>query len=176
MLDGPGGVPAMSSSKQSNQTVHPQAPTVLLVEDDASVAAATSDWLRKLGYNVLVSGDGKSACDIASKRSEPIDLLLTDVMLPGMRGPVLAGIIRSRHPEMAVLFSSGYSPELVGELFTSHANTAMLLRKPYNSSQLASQVRLALDRKARGMRVPGAPLKRPAAAGPRDRPSVSSHH
>jgi len=151
----------MSSSKQSRQTFQPKAATVLLVEDDPSVAQTTSAWLRRLGYNVLVSGDGKSACEVAARRSEPIDLLLTDVMLPGMRGPVLAGVIRSRHPEMAVLFSSGYSPELVGELFTSHTNTAMLLRKPYNSTQLAAQVRLALDRKARGMRVPEVPLRRP---------------
>jgi two-component system, cell cycle sensor histidine kinase and response regulator CckA len=131
--------------------------TVLLVEDDLDVAKVTTAWLRKLGYEVLVSHDGKSACDLAAKRSLPIDLLLTDVMLPGMRGPVLAGVIRARHPEMAVLFSSGYSPELVGELFTAHANTAMLLRKPYNAKQLAAQVQLALERKARGMRVSDAP-------------------
>jgi two-component system cell cycle sensor histidine kinase/response regulator CckA len=138
---------------------------VLLVEDDLAVATTTSAWLRKLGYNVLVSTDGKSACDLAAKRTEPIDLLLTDVMLPGMRGPVLAGVIRSRHPEMAVLFSSGYSPELVGELFTAHANTAMLLRKPYNSTQLASQVQLALDRKARGMRTPDRPSRTSRGSG-----------
>jgi DNA-binding response OmpR family regulator len=151
----------MSSNKESNESVQGQAATVLLVEDDPSVAVTTSAWLRRLGYNVLVSSDGISACDVAAKRSEPIDLLLTDVMLPGMRGPVLAGVIRSRHPEMAVLFSSGYSPELVGELFTSHANTAMLLRKPYNASQLAAHVRLALDRKARGVGVPETPARRP---------------
>ncbi len=167
----------MSSNKPSIQTVHPQAATVLLVEDDPSVAATTAAWLRKLGYNVLTTGDGTSACDVAAKRTEPIDLLLTDVMLPGMRGPVLAGVIRSRHPEMAVLFSSGYSPELVGEMFTSHANTAMLLRKPYNSSQLASQVRLALDRKARGMRVPETGIKpRRGAGSAPDAESGSSRH
>jgi DNA-binding response OmpR family regulator len=138
--------------------------TVLLVEDDPSVATTTSVWLRRLGYDVLVSSDGKSACDMAAKRTEPIDLLLADVMLPGMRGPVLAGVVRSRHPEAAVLFSSGYSPELVGELFTSHANTAMLLRKPYNSGQLAAQVQLALDRKARGMRTNGHPARSRKAA------------
>jgi DNA-binding response OmpR family regulator len=127
--------------------------TVLLVEDDPSVSDVTSIWLRALGYDVIVSNDGRAASELATRRREPIDLLLTDVMLPGMRGPVLAGAIRARHPEMAVLFSSGYSPELVSELFTSHTETAMLLRKPYSRGQLASQVRLALQRKARGMRV-----------------------
>jgi DNA-binding response OmpR family regulator len=147
----------MAASDKTNQPDRTRQVTVLLVEDDPTVATTTSVWLRKLGYNVLVSGDGKSACDLAARRTEPIDLLLADVMLPGMRGPVLAGVIRSRHPEAAVLFSSGYSPELVGELFTSHANTAMLLRKPYNAGQLAAQVQLALERKARGMRTPGNP-------------------
>ena len=140
--------------------------TVLLVEDDLAVAKATSAWLRKLGYEVLVSHDGKSACDLAANRSQPIDLLLTDVMLPGMRGPVLAGVIRARHPEMAVLFSSGYSPELVGELFTAHTNTAMLLRKPYNAKQLAAQVQLALERRARGMRVTDVPAPRRKGTDP----------
>jgi len=144
------------AGKQSTEVPRP---TILLVEDDLAVAKATSTWLRKLGYEVLVSNDGRSACDLAAKRIEPIDLLLTDVMLPGMRGPVLAGVIRSRHPEIAVLFSSGYSPELVGELFTSHANTAMLLRKPYDSRQLAAKVQLALERKARGLSVTDVPAR-----------------
>jgi DNA-binding response OmpR family regulator len=149
----------MSAGDKPHQPEGAKRITVLLVEDDPNVATTTSLWLRKLGYDVLVSADGKSACDMAAKRTEPIDLLLADVMLPGMRGPVLAGVVRSRHPEAAVLFSSGYSPELVGELFTSHANTAMLLRKPYNSNQLAAQVQLALQHKARGMRTTDQPAR-----------------
>jgi DNA-binding NarL/FixJ family response regulator len=69
-------------------------------------------------------------------------------MLPGMRGPVLAGAIRRRHPETAVLFTSGYSPELVSELFAAHVDTAMLLHKPYTAAQLGAGIRLALARKA----------------------------
>jgi two-component system cell cycle sensor histidine kinase/response regulator CckA len=166
----------MSAGRQTSEAGRLRQMTVLLVEDDLQVAKVTSNWLRKMGYHVLVSHDGKSACDLAAKRTATIDLLLTDVMLPGMRGPVLAGVIRARHPEMAVLFSSGYSPELVGELFTAHTNTAMLLRKPYNSKQLAAQVQLALDRKARGMRVTDVPVRHtfegeavPAGAGGAER-------
>ena len=62
--------------------------------------------------------------------------------------PVLAGAIRRRHPETAVLFTSGYSPELVSELFAEHVDTAMLLRKPYTAAQLRASVKLALSRKA----------------------------
>jgi DNA-binding response OmpR family regulator len=123
-------------------------PTVLLVEDDPSVAALTATWLRALGFEVIVSNDGHEAAALASRLTTPIDLLLADVMLPGLRGPVLAGAVRVRHPEAAVLFTSGFSPELVSETFSSDAGTALLLRKPYTADQLASSVRLALVRKA----------------------------
>jgi two-component system cell cycle sensor histidine kinase/response regulator CckA len=170
----------MRAGKQSSQPGRSRLTTILLVEDDVAVANVTSVWLRKLGYEVIVSHDGRSACDLAAKRSQPIDLLLTDVMLPGMRGPVLAGVIRARHPEMAVLFSSGYSPELVGELFTAHANTAMLLRKPYEAKQLAAQVQLALERKARGMRVTDVVTQQGSGADPvgagRGGPRLSDRH
>jgi DNA-binding response OmpR family regulator len=140
----------MQQAVEETPTMRSEArPTVLLVEDDLSVAAVTEVWLRALGFNVIVSHDGREASVLASARSERIDLLLADVMLPGMHGPMLAGAVRSSHPEMAVLFSSGYSPELVGEIFASNTNAALLLHKPYNAAQLASLVNLALDRKAR---------------------------
>jgi DNA-binding response OmpR family regulator len=122
--------------------------TVLLVEDDAIVARTTAEWLRRTGYEVIVCGNGKEASELAAARTEPIDLLLADVMLPGISGPVLAGALRGCHPEMAVLFSSGYSPELLGEVFSSTMESALLLYKPYTAEQLASRVRLALSRKA----------------------------
>jgi CheY-like chemotaxis protein len=122
--------------------------TILLVEDDPSVAAITATWLRALHYEVIVSADGRAACDLVSQRKEPIDLLLTDVMLPGMRGPVLATAARNSHPGVAILYTSGYSPELVAEMFASDADGAPLLHKPYTSEQLASSVRHALARKA----------------------------
>ena len=122
--------------------------TVLLVEDDASVASITSAWLRALDFDVIVCANGREACDLAARRTEPIDLLVADVMLPGLRGPVLAEVLRGSHPETAVLFTSGYSPELLGEMFSSHIDSALLLYKPYDSSQLASRVDVALARKA----------------------------
>jgi two-component system cell cycle sensor histidine kinase/response regulator CckA len=120
--------------------------TVFLVQDDLAVAALTATWLRALNFEVIVSSDGLNADALASRLTGPIDLLLTDVILTGIRGPVLARAVRRHHPEMAVLFTSGYSPELVGEIFPSH--TTLLLHKPYTADQLASGVRLALARRA----------------------------
>jgi two-component system cell cycle sensor histidine kinase/response regulator CckA len=125
----------------------PRALTVLLVEDDVRVATMTAEWLRRIGYEVIVCADGPQALKAASARTEPIDLLVADVMLPGMRGPVLAGALRGSHPQMAVLFTSGYSPELLGEMFSSTMDSALLLYKPYTPEQLASRVHLALARK-----------------------------
>ncbi len=121
--------------------------SVLLVEDDAAVLAVTSAWLHSLGYEVLVCSDGRAADALGSRRRAPIDVLLTDVMLPGMRGPAVATAIRRRHPEAAVIYTSGYSPELVGEMFAFDSCSAPLLHKPYTRDQLASTLRLALSRK-----------------------------
>jgi len=122
--------------------------TVFLVQDDLAAAALTATWLRALNFEVIVSNDGPNADALASRLTGSIDLLLTDVILTGMRGPVLAAAVRSHHPEVAVLFTSGYSPELVGEIFASHIDTAFLLHKPYTAAQLTASVSLALARKA----------------------------
>jgi DNA-binding response OmpR family regulator len=126
--------------------------TILLVEDDAAVALITAVWLRKLGFDVVISHNGREAAALAAGISSPIGLLLTDVVLPGMRGPTLAGAVRARHPETAVLFTSGYSPELMSEVFAPDVDQAPLLRKPYTADQFASGVRAALARKAAGNR------------------------
>jgi DNA-binding response OmpR family regulator len=138
----------MNSMTSGRPATPKRALTVLLVEDDASVAAITTRWLRAMGHEVVVCADGREACDLACSRTGPIDLLVTDVMLPGLRGPILAEAIRARHPEMAVLFSSGYSPELLSEMFASNTEAALLLYKPYTEAELAYRVNLALSRKA----------------------------
>jgi two-component system cell cycle sensor histidine kinase/response regulator CckA len=143
----------MGEKPGDTQRTEPRALTVLLVEDDPRVANPTAEWLRRLHYEVIVCADGKEACELGCARAERIDLLLADVMLPGMRGPVLAGALRGCHSEMAVLFTSGYSPELLGEMFSSTMDSALLLYKPYTAEQLASRVHLALSRKAGA--VPG---------------------
>jgi DNA-binding NtrC family response regulator len=122
--------------------------TVFLVQDDLALAALTAIWLRALNFEVIVSNDGSNAGALASRLTGRIDLLLTDVILTGMRGPVLAGAVRRHHPETAVLFTSGFSQELVGEIFPSHIDTAVLLHRPYTADQLASSVRLALAHRA----------------------------
>src|ERR1035437_499382 len=140
--------------------------TVFLVQDDLAAAALTATWLTAFNFEAIVSPEVPNAAGVASRLTGSIDLLLTDVILTGMRGPVLPGAVRSHHPEVAVLFTSGYSPELVGEIFASHIDTAFLLHKPYTAAQLASGVRLALARRAASSHP------RPAAGHPEVAPDL----
>jgi two-component system cell cycle sensor histidine kinase/response regulator CckA len=117
--------------------------TILFVEDDPGVASFGLACLRRLGYDVTPAMNGTEAVALASSRSEPFDLLLTDVVIPGMSGSELAVLVHRHHPGTAILYASGYSAEHVDSLVMGPR--APLLEKPYSLDQLASKVRAALD-------------------------------
>jgi PAS domain S-box-containing protein len=117
--------------------------TVLFVEDDPGVASFGLACLRRLGYDVTPAMNGTEAADLAASRPEPFDLLLTDVVLPGMSGSELAALVHRHHPDTAILYASGYSAEHVDSVV--NGPQAPLLEKPYSLEQLASRVRSALD-------------------------------
>jgi two-component system cell cycle sensor histidine kinase/response regulator CckA len=87
--------------------------TVLLVEDEPNVRQATADLLRVHGFAVLESGDGFAALELCDQHEGKIDLLLTDVMMPHLKGPELADRLLMRRPELRVLFISGYNEEVL---------------------------------------------------------------
>jgi two-component system cell cycle sensor histidine kinase/response regulator CckA len=130
--------------------------SILYVEDDQGVASFGLACLRRLGYDVTLAMNGSEAVILAASRGEPFDLLLTDVVIPGISGPELAGIIHSHHPSTAILYASGYSTEHVDEHVAGPE--APLLPKPYSLTQLAGKVREVLDARAAG------PGERTAAA------------
>ncbi|HEV8530825.1 MAG TPA: response regulator, partial [Methylomirabilota bacterium] len=82
--------------------------TILVVDDDPEVLALAADLLGVAGYKVMSTGDPCEALRFARTRSEPIHLLLTDVLMPFMSGSKLAEELRSIHPEVKVLFMSGH--------------------------------------------------------------------
>ena len=119
--------------------------TVLLVEDDANVRRLIRVTLERFGYTVLEADDATSALDLAEAHKGRIDLLLSDVIMPGMSGRSLAEALRNRGHLDRVLFMSGYSAE------TLHApgdrpGTAPLLHKPFTPKELAARVRDVLDK------------------------------
>jgi two-component system, cell cycle sensor histidine kinase and response regulator CckA len=116
--------------------------SILYVEDDPAVASFGLACLRRLGYDVTPAMNASDAVALAAAREDPFDLLLTDVVLPGMSGLELASVIHRRHPSTAILFASGYSAEWVDQMPVPRAR---LLEKPYSLEGLAGAVREVLD-------------------------------
>jgi two-component system cell cycle sensor histidine kinase/response regulator CckA len=119
--------------------------TLLLVEDDDALRAVAVRMLRTAGYSVLDAADASSALQIVSDPAERIDLVVTDVVLPGMGGRDLAAQIALTRPGLPVLFTSGYTDD--HELARGvRDNAAYFIGKPYSAAGLAGKVRGILDR------------------------------
>jgi CheY-like chemotaxis protein len=118
--------------------------TILLVEDEAAVRALALRILTRLGYKVLHAEDGGQACKLAQEYAERIDLLMTDVVMPGMNGRQLAERVVRIHPEAKVLYSSGYS----GNVIAHHGvidEGLSFIGKPYSPQALARKLREILS-------------------------------
>ena len=116
--------------------------TILLVEDEDSLRTLTRTLLEQGGYTVLEANGGNEAMEIARQHREPIDLLLTDMVMPGMGGPEVARNLVLIHPESKVMFMSGYTS------FTRRGMldpNAILLQKPFTRDALLSKLREVLD-------------------------------
>ncbi len=117
---------------------------VLLVEDDPLVLDHAGRLLRQLGYQVTTASDGEQALELAT--AQPIfDLLLTDVIMPGrLKGPGLADEIRRIIPDIRVLFTSGYTQDVITPE-VQNSDSFHLLEKPYRKADLARKLRQVLD-------------------------------
>ncbi|MDX1566560.1 MAG: PAS domain S-box protein [Longimicrobiales bacterium] len=136
--------PPSSDGSSENGRMPRGAERVLLVEDDENVRRVSQRMLERLGYDVVTARDAEEALSMPEGRIESLDLLLTDVVLPGMGGRVLAETIRERHPGIEILFASGYSDdEILDREILKHGGR--LVQKPFTVDQLARKVREALD-------------------------------
>ena len=117
--------------------------TVLVVEDEESVRRLASRVLRARGYRVLEARDGAQALELMRDHEGPVDLLLTDIIMPGLGGPALAERMRGGRPDLKVLYITGYSEEAIRQHGVLPAGGA-LLEKPFTAHQLAERVRAAL--------------------------------
>jgi len=118
--------------------------TVLLVEDEPMVRAVAERALTRHGYTVITADTGEEALDVLA-RGETIDLLLSDVVMPGMDGPTMVELARKERPELKVLFMSGYAEEQLRELI--NVDNAHFLPKPFSVQELAEAAKRALAAK-----------------------------
>jgi len=116
--------------------------TILLVEDDPIMRRLTRQMLEAQGYSVLEAQDGKSALELIGLHQGSIDLVLTDVVMPGLSGPELVLRLMDSHPETRFLYMSGYTGELVGD--HGLAEGVALLEKPFTRAALLSTIEKAL--------------------------------
>jgi CheY-like chemotaxis protein len=118
--------------------------TILVVEDDADVREYVVNVLELLGYSVIEAGDGPSALALLDANNVDVDLMFTDVVLPGgMSGKDVADAAQKDRPDLKVLFTSGYSEDVIvhhGRLDEG----VDLLPKPYTQKHLAQRIRQAL--------------------------------
>lgn len=137
------GAPQESSAEPASGSE-----TILLVEDQAPVRDVAARILRGAGYTVLEAGDGPEALRISNDQGGAIDLVVTDVVMPGLSGPELAEALTRRRATLAVLFVSGY-PGGSATRDGIRVPVSHLIQKPFSADQLLVRVRLELD--ARGV-------------------------
>jgi PAS domain S-box-containing protein len=125
----------------------PGGETILLIEDEPPVAEFCRRVLIGLGYRLIEASDGPGAIAAATAHAGTIDLILSDVILPGMRGPEAVAAIRARHPDVAVLFASGYTADAITERGVL-PDAVALLEKPFTAASLGECVREALARRS----------------------------
>jgi len=118
--------------------------TVLLVEDEPALRRLSRRVLAQFGYTVLEAPDGEEALNLAEAYEGPINLVLTDVVMPRLSGRDLAERVRASHPEARVLYMSGYTDDAVVQhgVLTQEVS---LLRKPFTPYALAARIRDVLD-------------------------------
>src|SRR5688500_17456418 len=115
----------------------PPAHTILLVDDEQAVRSIVVKILRRANYNVLEAESGEAALRIAEAHAGKIDLLLSDMYMPGLRGPEVAQALAPKRPGVRVLFMSGYADQDSRSGVPVDAN---FLNKPFSGQELAAKV------------------------------------
>jgi two-component system cell cycle sensor histidine kinase/response regulator CckA len=118
--------------------------TILLVEDQAEVRNLVRRVLEARGYHVLEAASGQDALRLIVQYVGAIDLLLTDLMMPGMTGREVALLLAPAHPKMKVLYLSGYTDESIVPHGLLEPGSAFL-PKPFSAEALARKIRAVLD-------------------------------
>ncbi len=118
--------------------------TILVVEDEEMVRKVAVRILTRLGYNVMSANDGNHALVVTKENDVPVDLVLTDVVMPEMNGREMAEKLGEQHPEMKILYTSGYTKNVISQHGVLDEGLDFV-GKPYTPLELAQKVREVLD-------------------------------
>ena len=122
--------------------------TILLVEDDDFLRPSVCNTLLRLGYHVIPVSNGIKALEIWQGRSDEIEMLITDLVMPGgMTGKSLGELLLKQKPKLQVIYASGYSAEIAGTDFPLKEGVNFLT-KPFQTEKLARTIRDRFDNKA----------------------------
>ncbi len=155
----PGTNEGAVDERPANETDHPK-PQVLVVEDDSEVLKLVGDLLEDSGYFPLKANNGEAALAALAEDAEPVVLALIDMVMPGMNGMELYREITVTHPNLPVIFTTGYDAEAYRDITPSDYP---MMQKPYTPSDLLGMVRKVLGQ-ANGLGV-----------GPRHSTSADDH-
>jgi CheY-like chemotaxis protein len=147
-------LPSIEPEAQAVEPAYQQRPaprggeTILFVEDEDALRGVGLKVLRNCGYTVLEAANGEEAIELLQTSNVPIDLLITDVVMPGMGGRVLAEKIRAQRPEIKVIYMSGYTDGAVMRHGIARDEVAFLA-KPFSPNELARRVHAVLNTRDR---------------------------
>jgi two-component system cell cycle sensor histidine kinase/response regulator CckA len=132
-------------SEQQAMTVvdRPGGETILVVEDDAAIRANLRDCLQHLGYKVLDARSGEAALEVCERQDGEVDLVMTDLVMPGINGRATAAQIKQRFPAIRLMYTSGYTDDGAARRELLQEGT-VFLEKPYTVADLARAVQRAL--------------------------------
>ncbi|MBZ5535004.1 MAG: PAS domain S-box protein [Acidobacteriia bacterium] len=136
----------LSETQKQKSPVFPRrgSETILLVEDEGGVRALVRETLEMNGYTVLEARNSKEAVKLCEQSPAPIQMILSDVVMPEMNGPELVKLLQSRRPALKVLFMSGYTDDVISHHAILNSSTSFL-EKPFTPDILVRKVREILD-------------------------------
>ncbi|HKU25863.1 MAG TPA: ATP-binding protein, partial [Candidatus Sulfotelmatobacter sp.] len=133
----------------SLEPAQPGKETILVAEDQPDLRWMICHYLQELGYAVLEAKDGADAVALAQHYAGRIDLLLTDVVMPHIRGSEVARQMLEHRPDMQIIFMSGYTEGEIWSVENDHGSEAVVLQKPFELHMLATKIREVFEMRSR---------------------------
>lgn len=122
--------------------------TIMVIDDEANIVTMISQILTEMGYHVISATSGREALKLSNQRAQPIDMVLTDIIMPEINGPELVRILRQKRPTIKALYMSGYANAAAKQIGVLKPDTAFL-QKPFSAETLTHSIRKVLDAPAK---------------------------